>query len=60
MHMRLEHLKMSENKVVLKNKIKPAPCWGLSKGTSEKAPSGPRWNNLSSKLNEEILDYNPK
>ena len=29
-------------------------------GPTKRAPSGQRWNNLSSKINKIALDYNPK
>ena len=39
------------------------PRWGYVKGSqqsSEKAPSGQSWNNLSNKIHKVVRDYNPK
>lgn len=46
-----------------KEMLKHTHCWGYNKGageSTERAPSGQSYNNLSNEVNKVVLYYNPK
>ena len=57
--MRLEHLVVPAIKEVLKKQNDSIMSKG-HKSQAERAPNGKIWKTLSNKINNIVLDYNPK